>query len=121
MLCEAFLLTHMPHALPARRYLIHAGSSGAEVAPLTRGLTSQVSPGGIVNDPAVHQEVIARVTAGAAELGFVRQGLIESPIRGAASGNAEFLGHFVRLDGSCTEQPTSAVAEADAQSVQHGQ
>ena len=46
----------------------------------------------------VHEEVIARVTAGAVELGFVPQGIVESPIRGAASGNTEFLANFVRRD-----------------------
>ena len=55
-------------------------------------------PGGIVRDAAVHQEVIARVTAGAEELGFVPRGVVESPIRGAASGNIEFLANFVRTD-----------------------
>ena len=53
----------------------------------------------------MHQEVIGKVTAGAAELGFVRQGVVESPIKGAASGNTEFLAHFMRLEASCSEQP----------------
>ena len=57
-----------------------------------------MSPGGVVRDAAVHQEVIARVTAGAAELGFVPQGVMESPIRGAASGNTEFLANFARAE-----------------------
>ena len=67
----------------------------------------QVSPGGIVRDAAVHDEVIGKVTAGAAELGFLRQGVIESPIRGAASGNTEFLAHFVRSEPPACEQHAS--------------
>ncbi len=85
-----------------------------------QGLVSQVSPGGIVRDPAVHQEVIAKVTTGAAELGFVRQGVTESPIRGAASGNTEFLAHFKRLEAICSEQLASIVADDHAYITEHG-
>jgi len=79
-----------------------------------------VSPGGVVRDPAVHREVIERVTAGAAELGFVRQGVIESPIRGAASRNTEFLAHYKRVEASCSEHLASTVADDNAQITEHG-
>ena len=56
----------------------------------------QVRRGGLVKDGAVHQEVIARVTAGIVEYGFVLLDVIESPITGA-DGNKEFLAYFKRV------------------------
>jgi len=50
----------------------------------------RVGKGGIVRDPAVHQQVIERITAFCANQGWPSQGLIESPILGA-DGNKEFL------------------------------
>jgi 23S rRNA (cytidine1920-2'-O)/16S rRNA (cytidine1409-2'-O)-methyltransferase len=55
-----------------------------------------VARGGIVKNPAVHQEVIAKVTLGMHELGFERRGLLESPIKGGTRGNVEFLAYFAR-------------------------
>jgi 23S rRNA (cytidine1920-2'-O)/16S rRNA (cytidine1409-2'-O)-methyltransferase len=48
---------------------------------------------GVVRDPAVHREVLERVTAHAARLGLGTRDLIASPIRGH-DGNREFLVHF---------------------------
>lgn len=55
----------------------------------------QVSRGGIVKDPLVHQAVIETVVSGIVAHGFVHKGTIESPIAGA-DGNKEFLACFVR-------------------------
>lgn len=62
-----------------------------------------VGKGGIVSDPAVHEEVIARVTKGIEAAGFIRTGVTPSPIKGA-TGNTEFLAHFVRT-AACTKRP----------------
>ena len=51
----------------------------------------QVGKGGIVRDPALHQEACQRVQTSVEELGF-RTELMESPILGA-EGNREFLLH----------------------------
>ncbi len=56
----------------------------------------QVSKGGIVKDAKIHKKVIEAVTAGFEEAGFVSRGCIESPIKGAVSGNTEFLALFER-------------------------
>lgn len=53
-----------------------------------------VGRGGIVSDPAVHLGVLERVAASLAGEGLVMAGVMASPIRGA-SGNVEFLGHFL--------------------------
>jgi 23S rRNA (cytidine1920-2'-O)/16S rRNA (cytidine1409-2'-O)-methyltransferase len=55
----------------------------------------QVGKGGIIKDPAVHQQVIETVTQGIEQYGFVCKGVIESPITGT-DGNKEFLTYFVR-------------------------
>jgi 23S rRNA (cytidine1920-2'-O)/16S rRNA (cytidine1409-2'-O)-methyltransferase len=48
-----------------------------------------------VKDPAIHEAVLARVTANAASFGLVRAGMTPSPITGA-TGNQEFLMHLRR-------------------------
>lgn len=54
----------------------------------------QVGKGGVVRDPAVHQEVIEKVKRfGTEELGFKWLGLCTSPITGPA-GNVEFLAYW---------------------------
>jgi 23S rRNA (cytidine1920-2'-O)/16S rRNA (cytidine1409-2'-O)-methyltransferase len=49
-----------------------------------------VGPGGIISDPAVHQQVVTQVLQDIRAHGFVCQAPIESPILGA-EGNKEFL------------------------------
>ena len=72
----------------------------------------QVSSGGIVRDPKIHQKVIESVTAGIMAAGFSASGCIESPLKGAAGGNTEFLAHFQRC-GDAHAQPdmTDAVEQ----------
>lgn len=56
----------------------------------------QVGTGGVVKDPEVHAEVVKNVISGWEDVGFQCEGYIESPIKGATSGNTEFLAYFVR-------------------------
>lgn len=51
------------------------------------------APKGVVRDPAVHQRVLAEVTAKAAAVGWTRVASTPSPIVGA-KGNREFLMHL---------------------------
>ncbi len=55
----------------------------------------QVGKGGIIKDPAVHQQVVDTVTKGIEQHGFTCVGVIESPIFGG-DGNKEFLAYFTR-------------------------
>jgi 23S rRNA (cytidine1920-2'-O)/16S rRNA (cytidine1409-2'-O)-methyltransferase len=50
----------------------------------------QVGKGGVVRDPALHDQAVQKVGSAAEALGFHREGVIPSPITGA-SGNHEFL------------------------------
>jgi 23S rRNA (cytidine1920-2'-O)/16S rRNA (cytidine1409-2'-O)-methyltransferase len=54
----------------------------------------QVGKGGIVRDPAQHQEAVAKVSRKLLELGFSQLSSMESPILGA-EGNREFFLHAV--------------------------
>lgn len=53
-----------------------------------------VGPRGIIKDPLVHARVVDEVSRGIERHGFVRRGLIESPILGS-TGNKEFLAWFM--------------------------
>jgi len=58
---------------------------------------------GIVRDPAIHREVLERVTAHAATLGLGTRDVIRSPITGQ-DGNREFLAHMA-AGPSCADLP----------------
>ncbi len=74
-------------------------------APLWR----QVGGGGIVRSPRVHRQVVADVTAGIVAAGFSALGCIESPLKGATSGNTEFLAYFRRRAAGGADAPDSDV------------
>jgi 23S rRNA (cytidine1920-2'-O)/16S rRNA (cytidine1409-2'-O)-methyltransferase len=65
----------------------------ALVKPQFEAGRDQIERGGLVRDPAVHDAVLARVTAAAAACGLDRVAMIPSPIAGA-TGNREFLMHL---------------------------
>lgn len=82
------------HIFPVLPPLVAAGTEiVALVKPQFEAGRKDVGRGGLVKDAAVHDRVIAEVTAAAAEVGLRRAGVIESPITGA-HGNQEFLMHL---------------------------
>jgi 23S rRNA (cytidine1920-2'-O)/16S rRNA (cytidine1409-2'-O)-methyltransferase len=56
-----------------------------------------VGSGGVVRDVSIHKKVLRDVVAGVEAAGFRAAGHMESPIKGAAAGNTEFLALFHRL------------------------
>jgi len=78
---------------------------------------AQVGRGGIVTDPVVHLGVLESVAAAVAGDGLVMVAVMPSPIRGA-SGNIEFLGHFLLRPPApaplARAELEAAVAEAHA-------
>lgn len=58
-----------------------------------------VGKGGVVRDPAVHQEAVELATGALASAGVGTVGLVASPITGA-EGNREFLIHGRRVDST---------------------
>ncbi|HEY3289262.1 MAG TPA: TlyA family RNA methyltransferase [Anaerolineae bacterium] len=67
-----------------------AGSVVALIKPQFEAGREKVGRGGIVRDPAVHMEVIERISAFCATLGWPVRGQMQSPILGM-DGNKEFL------------------------------
>ena len=65
----------------------------ALVKPQFEAGRKQVGKGGVVRDPAVHRQVLTRLTGWALERGLHVLGLIPSPITGP-KGNVEFLLHL---------------------------
>lgn len=74
----------------AARVLKPDGWCVALIKPQFEAGRENVGKGGVVRDPRVHREVLARVLRSAQELGFVAAALTRSPIVGPA-GNVEFL------------------------------
>jgi 23S rRNA (cytidine1920-2'-O)/16S rRNA (cytidine1409-2'-O)-methyltransferase len=82
------------HILPALPPFMHDNADlVALVKPQFEAGRDQVGKHGLVTDPAVHDEVIARVTAQAEAAGFARRGMTPSAITGA-TGNQEFFLHL---------------------------
>jgi 23S rRNA (cytidine1920-2'-O)/16S rRNA (cytidine1409-2'-O)-methyltransferase len=82
------------HILPALPPFMNDNADlVALVKPQFEAGRDQVGKHGLVTDPAVHNEVIARVTAQAEAAGFARLGMAPSAITGA-NGNQEFFLHL---------------------------
>lgn len=77
----------------AREILKKDGDMAILIKPQFEAGREKVERGGIVHDPAVHEEVIIKVLRGAAEAGFLTKEVTWSPIKGG-SGNIEFLAHL---------------------------
>jgi 23S rRNA (cytidine1920-2'-O)/16S rRNA (cytidine1409-2'-O)-methyltransferase len=85
--------------LPAVRRLLAAdGQAVALVKPQFEAGKGVVPRGGVVSDPAVHREVLARFGETARGAGFGPNDLIRSPIAGG-DGNVEFLAHLTAPPG----------------------
>ena len=84
-------LGHILPALPP--FLAPDADVVALVKPQFEAGRRDVGKHGLVTDPEVHEEVIARVTAQAEATGLTRVGMTPSPITGA-TGNREFFLHL---------------------------
>lgn len=67
----------------------------ALIKPQFEAQRHEIGRGGIVREEKVHQRIVDQLKAFMREQGFETVGVIESPVRGAASGNLEFLAYFV--------------------------
>ena len=84
-------LGHILPALPP--FMTDGAEIVALVKPQFEAGRDEVGKHGLVTDPAVHEAVIARVTAQAEAAGFARLGMVASAITGA-TGNQEFFLHL---------------------------
>lgn len=85
------------------RVITKAGNIVTLIKPQFEAGRKQVAKGGVVRDPAVHQQVVDRVRRfGEDELGLTWHGMCRSPVRGPA-GNIEFLALW-RMIGQSAQQ-----------------
>ncbi len=75
----------------AVHWLKPGGAVISLIKPQFEAGREHVGKGGVVRDPAIHRQVLEKVTADVAALGLGLRGLMVSPLRGPA-GNVEFLG-----------------------------
>ncbi|KAL8531399.1 hypothetical protein ACS0TY_008132 [Phlomoides rotata] len=88
------------------------------IKPQFEARRSQVGGGGIVRDPLVHREVLAKIINGVQYFGFECKGWIDSPLKGA-DGNKEFLASFTRTPKEDADADASA-AKADIAALYRG-
>ncbi|MEO8256821.1 MAG: TlyA family RNA methyltransferase [Acidobacteriota bacterium] len=86
-------LRHIFPALPP--FLAPGADVVALVKPQFEAGRHEVGKHGLVTDPSIHDQVIARVTGEAEANGLIRRGMTPSPITGA-TGNREFFLHLRR-------------------------
>ena len=99
--------------LPVVRSLLSPeGEVLALIKPQFEAGKDRVGKNGVVRDPAVHEDVIARVLIAAEGLGFVPRGLTFSPVKGP-KGNIEYL-LYLGMQGERTavaDEEIAAVVE----------
>jgi 23S rRNA (cytidine1920-2'-O)/16S rRNA (cytidine1409-2'-O)-methyltransferase len=89
----------LKHIFPAvLPFLSRPSDIVALVKPQFEAGREEVGKGGLVTDPAVHDAVLARVTAEAESNGLHRAAMTPSPITGA-TGNREFFLHLLNAKG----------------------
>jgi 23S rRNA (cytidine1920-2'-O)/16S rRNA (cytidine1409-2'-O)-methyltransferase len=90
VVCDASFIG-LATVLPAALALARPGARlVALIKPQFEVGPARVGKGGVVRDPALHQEVCARIAAWLPAQGWAVLGIVESPIRGP-EGNVEFL------------------------------
>ncbi len=88
--------------IPARKLLKDEGEMVCLIKPQFEAGREKVGKKGVVRDPEVHKEVIAKVTDFAGIIGFSVLGLDFSPVRGP-EGNIEYL-LYIRKESSRNEE-----------------
>ena len=82
---------------PVADVLDEHGEIIALIKPQFEAGRKQVGKGGVVRDPAVHEQVIEKVGAFAESIGLISKGTVESPLLGPA-GNKEFFIYLVKTE-----------------------
>ncbi|MBF0628300.1 MAG: TlyA family RNA methyltransferase [Magnetococcales bacterium] len=94
----------LAQALPAAVSCLREGGTGVVlIKPQFELPREMISKGGVVMDPALHQQAIDRVRSVAEGLGLTSRATLPSPIVGPA-GNREFLYCFDRIPGNAEKQ-----------------
>ena len=88
--------------IPARNLLMDGGRIVALIKPQFEAGKGKVGKNGVVRDPQVHMDVIARTISFADYVGFNVLGIDFSPIKGP-EGNIEYLMNLVKKDSISEE------------------
>jgi 23S rRNA (cytidine1920-2'-O)/16S rRNA (cytidine1409-2'-O)-methyltransferase len=80
---------------PVANVLDEQGEILALIKPQFEAGRGQVGKGGVVRDPAIHEQVIEKVGAFTESIGLISKGVAESPLLGPA-GNKEFFIYLVK-------------------------
>ncbi|MBR6771356.1 MAG: TlyA family RNA methyltransferase [Lachnospiraceae bacterium] len=99
--------------LPARNILAQGGQMVCLIKPQFEAGREKVGKKGVVREPEIHKEVVAKVIDYVDLLGFEWLGLDYSPIRGP-EGNIEYLLHIRKREVS-EERETLTETEAEEQ------
>lgn len=84
--------------LPVLRELLKTdGEAVCLIKPQFEAGKEKIGKKGVVRDPAVHTEVVERITQFAIKTGFTLKNLDFSPIKGP-EGNIEYLMHIIKTD-----------------------
>lgn len=98
--------------IPARNLLKEGGHMVCLIKPQFEAGRDKVGKKGVVREPAVHGEVIARVLDFAALTGFAIEGLTYSPVKGP-EGNIEYLVYLKKKENLPEE--ITALTEHEAE------
>jgi len=80
---------------PVARVLTDDGEIFALIKPQFEAGRKHVGKGGVVRDPAVHEQTVEKIVRFARDLGLTSKGVVESPLLGPA-GNKEFFVNLVK-------------------------
>ena len=108
--CDVSFIS-LTKVLPVAMELLSAeGEMVCLIKPQFEAGRDKVGKKGVVRDPKVHQEVIARIISFAKETGFYVLGLDHSPIKGP-EGNIEYLLYLSKKSGKEVLDEAAAVSE----------
>ncbi len=94
-----------------RDWLLSDGTVISLIKPQFEARKTQVERGGVVRDPQIHRQVLARILTWAKQNGLPPCGLIRSPLTGPA-GNVEFLAQLRKSDDGDDKWDISAAIAA---------
>lgn len=104
--------------IPARNLLKEGGHMVCLIKPQFEAGRDKVGKKGVVREPAVHCEVIARVLDFAALTGFSPEGLTYSPVKGP-EGNIEYLVYLKKKENLPEEITSLTEHEAERELAEH--
>ncbi|MDO4344492.1 MAG: TlyA family RNA methyltransferase [Eubacteriales bacterium] len=105
--------------LPVKKLLTQKGEIVCLIKPQFEAGREKVGKKGVVREPAVHEEVIRKVIAYAAEIGFEIRELEFSPVKGP-EGNIEYLLHLKKREQTDEESVCGQEETEEAQKLFHG-